>query len=168
VHPKRDPGCYRNSYDLMRIKRSSFNHVIIIFDKDGCGHENEEISNIENKVLHDLTQNGWTEDNAAVIAIDPELEVWVWSDSPEVKRCLGWENRTDNPRPWLESNGLWPEGDGKPPDPKEAYERALREVGKPKSSSIFKDLAETVSFRRCTDSSFEKLKTTLQKWFPIS
>lgn len=168
VHPKRDPGCYRNSYDLMRIKRSYFKYVIVIFDKDGCGRENEEISDIENKVLHDLTQNGWSEDNAAVIVIDPELEVWVWSDSPEVKRCLGWKNELGDIRSWLTDNELWPETEIKPPDPKEAYERALKEVGKPKSSSIFKELAENVSFKRCSDSSFAKLKNTLQNWFPIN
>jgi hypothetical protein len=49
VHPKRDPGCYRNSYDLMRIKSGQFNNAIVLFDKDGCGHENERISVIESE-----------------------------------------------------------------------------------------------------------------------
>jgi hypothetical protein len=54
----------------------------------------------------------------------------------------------------------------KPQRPKEALERALQEVRKPRSSAIYRQLASTVSLEGCTDPSFRRLKTTLQTWFP--
>ena len=55
--------------------------------------------------------------------------------------------------------------DVKPSKPKEAVELALRHVGKPRSSALFKSLAESVGLRRCTDAAFLKLRATLSAWF---
>ena len=47
-----------------------------------------------------------------------------------------------------------------------AYEKALGQVRKPRSSATFRQIAEKVSFNNCTDAAFLKLLTTLRKWFP--
>jgi hypothetical protein len=60
----------------------------------------------------------------------------------------------------------WGVGQAKPERPKEAYEAALREAGKPRSPSIFKDLATRVNTRGCTDPAFAKFKRCVRKWFP--
>jgi len=100
------------------------------------------------------------------IVLDPELEAWVWSDSPQVDRTLGWAERSPNLRTWLEEQQLWPADIPKPHDPKHAMERALRAVRKRRSPALLRQLAERVSLRRCSDPAFIRLKTTLQRWFP--
>ncbi|MGQ9576385.1 MAG: hypothetical protein ACUVUC_13810 [Thermoguttaceae bacterium] len=54
----------------------------------------------------------------------------------------------------------------KPEPPKEAMKRALYEVRKPWSSALHHALAKKVSFKRCTDRAFLKLRHTLREWFP--
>jgi hypothetical protein len=64
----------------------------VLFDYYGCGAEHEMApEEIEDEVEEKLSRSGW-EDRARCVVIDPELEVWVWSDSPEVDRCLGWKS----------------------------------------------------------------------------
>jgi hypothetical protein len=69
-------------------------------------------------------------------------------------------------RAWLESEQLWPVAAQKPTDPKVAVERSLRELRRPRSSSIYRDLAGNVSLDRCTDGAFLRLRALLQMWFP--
>ena len=97
--------------------------------------------------------------------LDPELEAWVWSDSPHVDDVAGWKNRRPSLRRWLISQDYLQEGATKP-GPKEALEAALRTVRKPRSASLYRQLAEKVSLRRCNDPSFLELKTVLTAWFP--
>lgn len=102
------------------------------------------------------------------IVIDPELEAWVWSDSPEVDRIIGWSARQSSVRAWLREQGFAFKQNGKPDRPKEALEKALRIVKKQRSSALYGQIAEKVSLSRCTDRSFVKLRQTLQEWFPKS
>lgn len=37
----------------------------------------------------------------------------------------------------------------------------------PRSSSVYRQLSQFVSFTRCTDPAFADLKVTLQQWFPL-
>lgn len=53
----------------------------------------------------------------------------------------------------------------KPVRPKEAMEDALRSVRLPRSSALYRQLAQQVSLSRCTDESFLKLRKILQTWF---
>ena len=105
-------------------------------------------------------------DWAEVLVIDPELEVWVWSDSPHVASSLGWTERSGDLRAWLTEQGLWPTNEAKPPDPKAAVEAVVWHVQTPRSSSIYRKLATNVSLHRCTDASFNRLLGILRTWFP--
>ena len=83
-----------------------------------------------------------------------------------VDEVLGWTGRTPALRAWVQSvPGRWRTGEGKPDRPKEAFDAALREVGKPYSPSVFEDLAAKVSINRCVDPAFDKFRSTLQQWF---
>ncbi|MDH7479666.1 MAG: hypothetical protein QHH02_06625 [Syntrophomonadaceae bacterium] len=139
-------------------------YALVIFDKRGCGKEFLDRIDIEKRVDEQLANSGWDKRGAAVV-IDPELESWVWSDSPEVANCLGWKEGMDNLRHWLADNGLWPEEYLKPSDPKLAVENVMRRVKKPRSSAIYQQIASRVSFERCIDQSFIKIKRTLRRWF---
>ncbi|MCI0488507.1 MAG: hypothetical protein L0229_18115 [Blastocatellia bacterium] len=164
-HPEHDPGCLLKGKDFLRSFVSIYEHALIIFDREGCGREGATREDLEEEIEDSLSMSGW-EGRASAIALDPELEVWVWSDSPHVDSVLGWEGKHPDLRTWLVQQGFLKEQQIKPERPKEAMEDALRSVRKARSSSIYFELARRVSFDRCEDPAFFKLKTTLQGWFP--
>ncbi|MGB9846506.1 MAG: methylation-associated defense system protein MAD4 [Desulfotomaculales bacterium] len=164
THIERDPGCFKRSHDFLRPMINTYKHALVIFDRAGCGQEPKGRETIERIVEKNLSISGW-ENRAAAVVIDPELEVWVWSDSPEVANCLGWEPGLADLRKWLTDRGLWPRYARKPVDPKLAVEQVLRQLKKPRSSAVYKLLAQRVSFERCIDPAFSKFKAVMQKWF---
>jgi hypothetical protein len=89
THPEHDPGCYLNAYDFLRAFRNRYAHAMVIFDREGCGNDSLLREGLESEVEGTLARTGWA-DRARAVVIDPELESWVWSDSPEVDIALGW------------------------------------------------------------------------------
>jgi len=167
VHPEHDPGCVRTPHQFLRSYVRSHAHAIVVLDREGSGREAKTRAELEQEIEGLLACNGWLS-RSAVIVLDPELETWVWSDSPEVDAQLGWTGRQPDLRTWLRQKGFLSPDAAKPKRPKETMQAALYEVRLPWSSSIHGQLAGRVSFRRCTDPSFEKLRTTLQRWFSKS
>lgn len=165
THIERDPGCLLRSHDFLRPLAPRYAHALVLFDRKGCGQETKSRESLEEAVEALLAGAGWG-DRAAAVVIDPELEVWVWSDSPHVEDVLGWRDQTPPLRAWLAGQGLLQEGHPKPAPPKEALQRALRLVRKPPSSRIYRDLARRVAVDRCTDPAFLKLRRLLTSWFP--
>lgn len=163
-HPDRDPGCLLRAHEFLRPQANRFRHALVLFDRNGCGQEDKTREELEHQVESRLSASGWG-DRAAVVVIDPELEVWVWSDSPHVEAHLGWEGREPDLHAWMVREGFRREGQAKPRQPKEAVERALREARKRRSSAIYQHLAEEVSLTRCEDPAFLKLRETLRSWF---
>jgi hypothetical protein len=157
THVKRDPGCLKDSQNLLRSVVRDYKYCLVMFDRHGCGKEHEAPDKLERDVQKLLERNGWA-GRARVVVLDPELEVWVWSDSPAVDECLGWAGRTPPLRSWLEAKSDWPAGQPKPPDPKAAVEKALREVKKPRSSAVYATLASRVAVDRCIDASFHRFR----------
>lgn len=165
VHPQKDPGVLRQSQEYLRASVGMYDHALIVFDREGCGKEQKTREELEETVEAALALTGWATDSAVAIVIDPELENWFWSSSPHVEKAVGWTDRDEALRQWLVSRELLQEGEAKPGRPKEAVEAALREMRKPRSSAIYKALAEQVSLRLCEDPAFLKFKQTLQSWF---
>ena len=164
VHVRRDPGCFLGGHDFLRPMAGRTAHALILFDRDGSGREQTTRESLEQLVTRRLASSGW-DDRAAAIVIDPELEVWVWSDSPHVGRVFGWGEVRPDLQTWLREKGMWVEGESKPEDPKAAVERVLRHVRKPRSSAMYGQLARKVSFQRCTDPSFLRFREVLAGWF---
>lgn len=165
-HADRDPGCWTDAENFLRSQVNYYLYALVIFDHDGCGQEHQSVEDLQEALEKRLSINGWDE-RARVVIIKPELEIWVWSDSSQVDQCLGWSGRNPDLRAWLRGKKLLEDQAIKPPDPKTAMRGALREVKKPVSPAIFKQLAEQVSFSRCTDASFIRLRQILQEWFPV-
>jgi len=166
IHIGRDPGCYRKAHDFLRPFVRQYHYALVMFDHHGSGREGVEVAELEDEVRRRLEQNGWPE-RAAVVVLEPELEVWVWSDSPEVDRCLGWAGREPSLREWLREQGRWSPGYPKPSDPKTAVEQTLRAVHKPQSSAIYAELARQVSVGRCADPGFQRFRQILGRWFHV-
>jgi len=166
VHPHHDPGCLNEGHHFLQSALTQSDHALILFDREGCGRDNLTRQRLEQIVENNFFRAGWQQ--AAAIVFDPELEIWVWSNSPHVAEILGWKTNPLGLNNWLIKKGfLQQDGKIKPLKPKESMEAALKQVRKPRSSMLYRQLAEKVSFKRCTDDAFYKFKTTLQSWFPI-
>jgi hypothetical protein len=165
VHPEHDPGCRLRAHHFLRHFANGYDHALVVFDREGSGQDTATRDELDSDLEKRLNKSGWGH-RAAVVVTDPELEAWVWSDSPHVDQVLGWAGRKPPLRQWLQERGFLQPGQVKPPRPKEAMLAALCDVRKPPSSSLFERLAQTVSFDRCTDDAFAKLSRTLKGWFP--
>ncbi len=166
VHPEHDPGCANKAAEFMRAFSRQYRHGLVILDHEGSGTRLDP-ADLESKIEYDLTGAGW-EDRARAIVIAPELENWVWSDSPHVAETLGWTVGMHDLRQRLQGEGYWPGGAVKPGRPKEAMRYALRHAVPPKrwSAALFQSLAEQVSVKNCEDAAFQRLLATLREWFP--
>ena len=163
-HPNRDSGCRSDAVEYLRPYRNRYRRALIVFDRHGCGSGMPR-EDVERNIEQRLGRNGW-DGRAKVIVIDPELEVWVWGDSPVVARVLGWGDEHRELRRWLNSQGLWLAGHPKPADPKKAMQEAMRYKRSKQSARRFSELARAVDFDGCQDPAFLKLKQTLRAWFP--
>lgn len=162
-HPRRDPGCLRESVEFLRGFTRNYEHAIVLFDHEGCGKESTDSSELEDSMRLKLSSSGWN-DRAEPLILEPELEIWIWSDSPEVDKALGWAHPAL--REWLKSGGWLKPGEFKPARPKEAMREAMRIVRKVPSAAVYNQIAKTVSFKRCQDAKFLRLLELLRNWFP--
>ena len=167
VHGFRDPGCFHQPHDVLKLFRRKAKHAIVMLDHAWEGvpcNSSEEIEESLRRRLRTVGMSAW----ACPIVIEPELEAWVFSGSPQVERILGWSNRSPRLRDALEARGLWQAGDAKPQDPKTAMEWALSEVRVNRTSKIYGRLAQRVSTSNCTDRSFRRFRRLLRQWFPVT
>lgn len=165
VHPRRDPGCVHEAHLFLNSFMAEYAYSLVLFDYHGSGRDHLLTpAMLAQQVTDNLEEAGWRNRSRAIV-LAPELEIWVWSSSPHVATCLGWEGRTPDLRTWLQNKGHWSATSAKPEDPKAAMEAALREVRRPRSSAIYGDLASKVSLRGHSEPAFATLVETLQKWF---
>ena len=166
VHQERDSGCCYAPMKVLRAYRGSAKHALIILDHDWDGVPETTGAALESFIEERLERDG-IEGWAVPVVIDPELEAWVFSDSPHVEKVLGWTNRNPTLREALEQQKLWGPKDSKPADPKAALEWVLKTAGRrPISSAYFRNLARRVSTKRCQDRAFLRFRKLLQDWFP--
>jgi hypothetical protein len=164
VHPHHDPGCYSRSPAFLSPLSLDYRRALVVFDREGCGSRKNRVD-IESEVEARLSSQ-WG-DRAKCVVVDPEIENWVWTDSPHLTAVLGWQ-RTATLRQWLEAANYWPSNEVKPPRPKEALERVLREIHRPRSSAIYAELGKRASVARCSDIAFLKMREVLTAWFPAA
>ena len=164
-HLRRDAGCCRDASRRLRPYPDRYRKAIVIFDKDGCGREDDSRTHIQRDVEQDLASNGWDGDRAKAVVIEPELEAWVWTGSPHAARVLGWQRGYDDLKGWLVARELWLEGNAKPTDPKAAMKAVLRETNGAHSAALFGDLAKRTTWRGCQCPAFAELKSVLKRWF---
>jgi hypothetical protein len=166
VHPQHDASVYLVAHEFLRPQASRYRRALTISDRHGSGRSGKTREEMESSIEHHLSQSGW-DDGCAAVIIDPELEVWVWSDSPHVDAAVGWEGRSPGLKDWLIRKGYLAEGETKPVHPEKCLDETLRLARKPRSSALFQTLAQKVSLKRCGDPAFRKLRDVLRGWFPL-
>lgn len=158
-----DPGVYTKGHELLRPYQRSHERALVVLDCEWEGSPGKQV--IEQHITANLVTSGWDTDKVKVIAIDPELENWLWQDNPHVAAMLKYRGQPAL-RQWLEQNGWWPQNAAKPPRPKEAAEWVLKQTKQPRSSSIYQQLARRIGIAGCTDAAFVAMHTQLKAWFP--
>jgi hypothetical protein len=162
THPQHDPGVFKTGPEVIRSYAPTCGHALLVLDWAWEGAPSK--ASIEQDI--DTRLRPVWGSRARTICIDPEVEVWVWSDSPHVATELGWGN-LQSLRAYLEAEGLWKAPAQKPSDPKAAFRAALHEKRRPPSASIFQNLGQRVGLARCHDPAFGQLRAHLQSWFPL-
>lgn len=167
VHPQRDPGCFNDAAGPLRVCVPQARHGLVVLDREFDGSSGRSAAELEGLIEGDLAKVAPADWGRAVV-IDPELEIWVFADSPHVAEVLGFGMQPEHLRNSLAAAGLWSVGDAKPLDPKKAVEWALRSKDIPRSSSVYRELAKVVGLGRCQDRAFLRLRSLLREWLPLS
>lgn len=161
-HPRHDPGVFAEAPGFLRPLQNFYDYALVMLDREGSGQERLSARQIEADIQRRLDSSGW-KGRSAVVVLDPELEIWVFSDSPEVIKIVADGDRelyrrilNSVPKTHLH----------KPERPKEVLEEILKKKHIARSSALYGQLAERVSFARCQDTSFNRFKSILQGWFP--
>ena len=165
VHPQHDPACAIRGVEFLSNFSNRYHHALLMFDYEGSGKESISPKELQENINTDFSRSVWGE-RARTIILYPELEAWIWSPSPHVDDVIGWKGRNPSLRRWLRQQNWLQEGNMKPEHPKDAFLESLRQVGTPRSSSLYQKIAERVSLRNCVDISFLEFKDVLRNWFP--
>ncbi len=164
AHGQNDPGLYTKANEFLQPYASSHRHAVVVVDAEWSGSPGEDA--ISQRLNEHLANAGWSDDNGCAVVIAPELENWVWQDSPHVCSALGSDKAFAALRAELQVKGFWQPNEVKPDRPKEAVEWVLRQSKKGRSSAIYQQLATRVTARGCTDHAFHTLRDALLRWFP--
>lgn len=165
AHPQHDPGCALRGVEFMSDFSDQYLYGLLMFDHEGSGKEKIQYQELQMTINQEFSESSWGIRGKAIV-LSPELEVWIWSDSPHVSKIAGWNDGNHQLRNWLIKQGHLKEDEVKPARPKEAFEAALHESRIPRSSSLYLQLAQTVSLKRCSDAGFLEFKKVLKEWFP--
>ena len=165
TEPGHDPACAQRGVNILSNFSKQYKYALLIFDYEGSGKEDIQPGSLQNKLNEEFSHSPWGDKRARTLVLTPELETWIWSDSPHVDDVTGWKERQPGLRSWLIEQGWLRQGEHKPERPKEAFEAALREARIPRSSSLYLKIASKVSLERCTDNSFREFRKILQNWF---
>src|SRR5262249_54892756 len=114
----------RNRSCTCSILSKTWRKFALFYAKSGLDHAwdgSPDVELLEQTIKSNMLSSGWRTDRVVVIVIDPELEAWLWQDSPHVATALRF---TQHPslRQGLEAQGLWDATAAKPSDPKRAVE----------------------------------------------
>lgn len=165
VHPGRDGGARKSGVEVLALERRRFQHALLVFDFEGSGTDLPDAPALEAQ-LDDRLRARWSGEAKAIV-IKPELDVWIWGSDNAVAEAIEWP--VGKPlRKWLHEHGFDFEPPEKPTRPKEALEAALQVAGLPRSSALYRRIAEKISLQRCSDRAFIRLRKQLTVWFPKS
>ncbi len=151
----------------LALLKKEFRFGLIMFDWEGSGADADSPIVLERELDQELART-WGQ-CAKSIVIEPELEAWTWGSDNAMEDVLRW-SRTEKGkiREWLSEGGYTFHANRKPARPKEALDALMSELRMPRSSAIYQQILSKISLAQCVDPAFNRLKTTLQAWFPVN
>ena len=156
-----DGGVYSRCDDLLRNYLKTHEHAMVVIDRQFGGES--PATQVRNEMMSRLLQSGWSNERIEVVIIDPELEVWMWQDNPNVWDAL---NCRSSLREDLLKCGNWPAEAAKPLQPKETIMRIIKDNRAGAPLAVYSKIASKVAVSKCTDESFTAFRSTVQGWFP--
>lgn len=164
--PTMDPGTYATGDEFIRLYQRSHRYAVVILDAEWDGSPGAAA--IREKLTARIVSTGWPTDRFRVIAIEPELESWIWQRNNRVAGALGFGSQHEMVAAVHQAGVEWLNQQAKPVRPKEAFEsitaRAKR-LGK--SSATHRQVVSAVTLVGCQDAAFLELRQALQTWFPL-
>lgn len=149
--------------ELVRGYQTTHKRIVVVQD---CAFEGTPgQARIESNLGNQLAAVGWERDDFLTIAIEPELEQWLWQDSIHVETALQHQG-PPSLKQMLIAAGWWDEGAPKPVDPKGAMEFIGKQNNVKRSGAIYRKITSKVSVKTCTDAAFLRLVEQLRTWFP--
>jgi hypothetical protein len=146
-----DPGVYARAHELLDFYRHTHTYAIVVLDKAWQGAPSSA-QKIRRYITKNLVKRGWYKENVEVIVIEPELEAWIWQDSPHIAKAFEYDPPGyTSIRKWLEAEGFWKAADLKPVQPKEAFELLAKKADVPLSGAIYRDITSRISVSQCQD-----------------
>ena len=89
VHPQHDPACALRGVEFLSKFSEQYRNGLLIFDHEGCGREERPYLELQEELNGQFVNNSEWGDQARALVLSPELEAWVWSDSPHVDEIAG-------------------------------------------------------------------------------
>ncbi len=158
---ERDGGVHRRCHEILRPYLNTHRRALVVLDQQFGGERPAEA--VRGEIERLLTANGWA-NRAACSVIDPELEVLLWQDNPNVERAL--RHTGPSLRRQLADDGRWPEGHAKPTDPKRVIQTIIRANRAGPPMVVYSEIARSVTTSRCADPAFHCVRDALRAWFP--
>ena len=163
VPGKTDGAVCKDAHNLLRPYLTTHQRAIVVLDQQFGG--DRPAAEVQDEILENLRRNGW-DDRCEVVVIDPELEVWLWQDKPQIAQAVKFKD--GNLRAHLCAQKLWPEDQAKPPNPKEVIQDLIKRYRAGAPMAVYSKIARRVGVSGCTDASFKRFQKALQTWFPAS
>ncbi len=168
-HPQRDAGMVQTGPELARLRKREYSKVILLWDHHGSGREKRFAAPVvAAEVSGRLDTVTWS-GNHAVVALDPELEHWLWYCEPALSSYRGISRAdldafVDDHAAHL---GHSPQG-LKTEQPKELFEAIVRiRLRRTISPRDFAEIGKRAGVTGLTSStSFRHFVQTLREWFP--
>ncbi len=162
AHPHRDSGVHHEGAAFVRTRARGYSRFVMAFDREHYGTKDPPLAKELSEAVRVQLARMDLADRTVALVLDPELEVWAWSDLADVARTMGWSSPNEI-KQWLVTNDIeWP-----PSDPKRAFHAALRERGLKRSAAVYSELTAAARLDRCTDPAFAALVRALREWFPL-
>lgn len=155
--------------ELARRYKNDFERVILLWDHDGSGWERRfTAEDAESAMLSRLGGVTWKGASAAIVLV-PELEEWIWHNTPSLRAHFGIEERElDGWTAELAGQLGIPAREISARRPKELFEHVVyNRLRRTISPRDFASIAKRASLRDWQRSrSFGQLVAVLRTWFP--
>lgn len=154
---RRAGAVYTEGPEIAQLEKHRFDKVILLWDHADSQYANHKPNRAQGIVQAKLNERTLKNCSKA-IAVDPELEIWLWQDKSAIAKALGVSIGQIN---------QWIMGRAVTRFPKETLEWVCKQVNKKPDAALWGKiacLADLKLWEQCY--SFRLFCKTLRKWFP--